>query len=447
MSKDDDEQTVQCTASQQIDDLEKNVAVVGDRSDPGSIESFNIDPEKEKQLLVKLDLFLAPIICLAYLCCFLDRSNIGNVKVAGMPEDIHASSSQFSTAVSILYATYVSLETPWSLSLKRLTPRYVLTGLCMVWSLTTIFTGFVQNPGGLYATRLILGACEAGLFPALTLYLSGIYQRDELAKRISYLFVATALAGAFGGLLAYGILYMDGTAGVAGWRWVYIIEGLFSFVVGLLIWFGLPNDISKAYFLNHEERELTLARKRISEAYNGESKFSWREVMITVKDPKTYLSGCISFCQDILLYGFSTFLPSIIEAMGHEGFAVQYLTIPVYILGGICFLVFAWFSDKTRTRGPFIFFANFFGIAGYIILLTVHNNGIKYFATFLCAIAVYTGPGMNVTWLTVNFAPHYRRATAIGMQQTIGNTAGIVAGTDRSDDCIFEVPGQSEGED
>lgn len=135
-----------------------------------------------------------------------------------MPEDIHASSSQFSTAVSILYATYVSLETPWSLSLKRLTPRYVLTGLCMVWSLTTIFTGFVQNPGGLYATRLILGACEAGLFPALTLYLSGIYQRDELAKRISYLFVATALAGAFGGLLAYGILYMDGTAGVAGWR-------------------------------------------------------------------------------------------------------------------------------------------------------------------------------------------------------------------------------------
>lgn len=201
--------------------------------------------------------------------------------------------------------------------------------------------------------------------------------------------------------------------------------------------------------MNHEERELTLARKRISEAYNGESKFSWREVMITVKDPKTYLSGCISFCQDILLYGFSTFLPSIIEAMGHEGFAVQYLTIPVYILGGICFLVFAWFSDKTRTRGPvslppliprlappskvinspqFIFFANFFGIAGYIILLTVHNNGIKYFATFLCAIAVYTGPGMNVTWLTVNFAPHYRRATAIGMQQTIGNTAGIVAG-------------------
>lgn len=79
MSKDDDEQTVQCTASQQIDDLEKNVAVVGDRSDPGSIESFNIDPEKEKQLLVKLDLFLAPIICLAYLCCFLDRSNIGKV--------------------------------------------------------------------------------------------------------------------------------------------------------------------------------------------------------------------------------------------------------------------------------------------------------------------------------------------------------------------------------
>jgi MFS family permease len=145
----------------------------------------------------------------------------GNVKVAGMPKDIGASDQQFSTAVSIFYATYVTFETPFAILLKRLTPRVLLTSLCVVWSLTTIFSGFIQNVGGLYATRLILGACEAGLFPSLNLYLTMIYRRDEQAKRVAYLFSCTALSGAFGGLLAYAILQMDGVAGYAGWRFAF----------------------------------------------------------------------------------------------------------------------------------------------------------------------------------------------------------------------------------
>lgn len=140
-----------------------------------------------------------------------------------MPEAIGASHSQFSIAVSIFYATYVTFETPSALLLKKLTPRYVITGLCLVWSLATIFSGFIHNVGSLYATRLILGACEAGLFPSLNLYLTMVYQRDEQAKRVSYLFVCAALAGAFGGLLAYVILFMDGLGGFEGWRLVRVL--------------------------------------------------------------------------------------------------------------------------------------------------------------------------------------------------------------------------------
>ena len=178
-----------------------------------------IDPAKELRLLVKLDTALVPIIMLTYLTCFLDRSSIGNVKVAGMPEDIGASSEQFSIAISIFYGTYVAFETPWSILLKKLTPRFLLTGLSVVWSLTTIFSGFISSPGGLYAARLILGACEGGLFPSLNLYLTMIYRREEIAKRVSYLFVCTAISGAFGGLLAYALLQMDGVGGLAGWKY------------------------------------------------------------------------------------------------------------------------------------------------------------------------------------------------------------------------------------
>lgn len=248
-----------------------------------------IDPTEETKLLAKLDIFFVPVIMLVYLSCFLDRANIGNVKVAGMPEDIGATTQEISTAVSIFYATYVVVETPWALALKKMTPRLLMTGLCIIWSLTTIFSGFITNIGGLYAARLVLGACEGGLFPSLNLYLTMVYKREEQAKRVSYLFVCSALSSAFGGLLAYLILKMDGVGGYAGWRWVYIIEGIFSIVVAVLVWFGLPNDPSNAYFLNEKERGLMAIRAEQRVQYMGSEHFSWDEVFITLRDPKVWL--------------------------------------------------------------------------------------------------------------------------------------------------------------
>ncbi|KAJ5981066.1 hypothetical protein N7481_008364 [Penicillium waksmanii] len=387
-----------------------------------------LDPQKEKKLLVKLDMAFVPIIMLTYLSCFLDRSNIGNVKVAHMPEDINASDSQFSIAVSIFYVTYVLFEAPWAVLMKKLTPRNILTGLCIVWSLTTIFTGFIESVGSLYATRLILGACEAGLFPCLNLYLTMVYRREEQAKRVSYLMSCAAISGAVGGLLAYGLLHMDGIGGKAGWRWVYIIEGLFSAACAILIWFGLPNNPAEAYFLNEEERWMMRVRNEQRRKYMGSDKFSWEEMRIALRDPKLLFSGVIQFCQDILLYGFSTFLPTILQGMGYDSLMSNVLTVPVYIWSAIIFIAIAFCSDRYSKFASYIFTTNVFGIVGYILLLTVRNTAVQYFATFLIGITTYTAVGLNVAWLNVNIAPQYRRALEIGLQQTMGNCAGIVAG-------------------
>ncbi|PHH83856.1 hypothetical protein CDD83_2908 [Cordyceps sp. RAO-2017] len=368
---------------------------------------------------------------LVYLTCFLDRTNIGNARVAGMPEDVGASPAQFSLAVSVFYATYVALELPWTVLAagRRPAPRRLLAGLCVVWSLTTALSGLVRSVPALYAARLALGACEAGLFPALNLYLTAVYKRGEQAARVSYLFVCTAVAGAFGGLLAWAILRgMDGLAGLAGWRWLFLVEGLVSLLVAPVLWFGLPDDPAAAYFLSPPERALMRARARQRARYMGSDVFSWAEVRAALRDPKLYLSAAIQFCQDILLYGFSTFLPSIIVAMGYSAIQAQYLSIPVYLFGGLCFLALAFLSDRLCLRGPFVFLANIPGILGYVLILCPTANAVKFFATFLCAVAVYNGPGLNLTWLNVNVAPHYRRATAIGLQLSIGNSAGIVAG-------------------
>ncbi|KAJ6007310.1 hypothetical protein N7540_011286 [Penicillium herquei] len=398
--------------------------------DEASGESLDVtlDPEKERKLLLKLDLAFVPIIMLAYLSCFLDRSNIGNVKVAGMPEDIHASDSEFSTAISIFYATYVIFESPWAVLMKKLTPRNILTGLCIVWSVTTVFTGFIESVGSLYATRLILGACEAGLFPCLNLYLTMVYRREEQAKRVSYLMSCAAISGAVGGLLAYGLLQMDGIGGKAGWRWVYIIEGIFSFFIAILIWFGLPNNPEEAYFLTEEERWMMRVRNEQRRKYMGSENFSWEEMRIAASDPKLLFSAVVQFCQDILLYGFSTFLPTILESMGYDSLMSNVLTVPVYIWGAIVFISIAVCADRYSKFASFIFAVNIFGIIGYSLLLGVSDTGVRYFATFFIAIPTFTAVGLNLAWLNVNVAPQYRRALEIGLQQTIGNCAGIVAG-------------------
>lgn len=256
-------------------------------SDHVAVET--IDPAEEQKLLAKLDSVFVPIIMVVYLSCFLDRSNIGNIKVAGMPHDIGATTDQFSTAVSIFYVTYVLFEAPWAIAMKKLTPRLLLSLLCVVWSLTTVFSGFVTNIGGLYAARLVLGACEGGLFPGVNLYITMVYKREEQAKRVSYLFVCAALSGAFGGLLAYLILKMDGVGGYAGWRWVFILEGLLSLLVAAIVWFGLPNDPSNAYFLDAREKNLMRIRAQQRAQYMGAEEFSWDEVWIALRDVKLWL--------------------------------------------------------------------------------------------------------------------------------------------------------------
>lgn len=171
-----------------------------------STQQLEIDPVAEKKLVRKLDLSIIPPVTLLYLFSFLDRVNIGNARLYGLEEDLNLSSERYQTAVSLLFVTYLLFEVPSNIILKHYCrPSRWIAFISVCWGIVATLTGIVQSFGGLIACRLLLGLFESGLFPGLAVYLSFFYTKREIGLRIGYLFVSAALAGAFGGLLAYGI--------------------------------------------------------------------------------------------------------------------------------------------------------------------------------------------------------------------------------------------------
>lgn len=384
------------------------------------------DPQAEKRLLHKFDRRLMPLLCVAYFFSALDRSNIGNAKVAGMNTDIGISAQQYSNANSLVYAAYLPTMLPglWILKTFR-RPRFYMGSMIMAWSIASLCHMFVNNYAHLVVVRVLLGFFEGPYFSCMSFICTDYYLPQEFSRRVSFFFVASALSGAFGGLIATGITKIH-SGSLASWRYLYMIEGLLSFLVGVLMFFYLP-DSPDALITTEEEREVHESRKVRMRHILGDSRFNFKELLAALNF-KTACSVLIQFCQDIFLYGFSVFLPSILHlSLGYDTLKSQYLTVPVYIFAAICCVIVAEISDKFRIRGPLILVLNMFGIAAYAILATVKSPGIRYFAIFLSCIPLYMSVGLNESWLANNSAPTFKRGCAIGINQSFGNIAGAIA--------------------
>jgi MFS family permease len=271
---------------------------------PAQDEDFK---RKEAALVRKLDLFIAPVMMMLMLISYLDRGNIGFAATQGMAADIGLKGNQLNTAVSIFYIFYILAEFPTSIYVKRLQFNRVIPIITFCWGLVCMSNGFVQNFAGLAVCRLILGFFEGCLFPAMTLLLANWYRREELAQRVSYLFIASALSGAFGGLIAFGILYMDGVAGYPGWRWLYILEGLITLVWAGCCVFLVPKNYQTAYFLNAEEKKIMAWRYEQSFAYSGGTgHYTKVDLKRGAGDIKTWLHSFIQICVVTILYGKAT---------------------------------------------------------------------------------------------------------------------------------------------
>ncbi|KAK6840857.1 hypothetical protein PG987_001717 [Apiospora arundinis] len=396
---------------------------------PAYEETPSYSSADEKRLVAKLDRRIVPLVMLSYTLSFLDRVNIGNARLYGLEEDIGLKGNQYQIAVSILFVTYLLFEVPSNLVLKPFSPSRWLAFIITAWGIVATLTGLVNSFGSLVACRLILGALEAGLFPGLNVYLTFFYTKHELALRVGYLFVSAAIAGAFGGLLAYGIGHMQGIAGLGGWRWIMILEGIPSVLLGVVILMFLPNDAESASFLTDDERKLMAAR--LTRGYGNTTsaqQYSSKDMVAAFKDWKVWLFCIAQFGVDTMLYGFSTFLPTIVKGLGTWSAAeVQLLTVPCYALGAIAYMSVAWYSDRVQRRAIFIVIFGCISVVGYGILVSNSTSGVHYFGCFVVAMGLYVVVGLPLAWLPNNLPRYGKRTTACGLNLTIGNISGIMA--------------------
>lgn len=318
---------------------------------------------------------------------------------------------------------------PSNLVLKKLRPSRYLAAIAVIWGVIATLTGITQDYGDLVACRVLLGILEAGLFPGMIVYLSLFYSKREMALRTGYLLASAAVAGAFGGLLAYGIGFMDGIRGLRGWRWIMIIEGIPTVLTGIATWIFLADDPETAYYLNEEERALVVIRRQRQVGQTASAQhLHWADVKEGVLDWKTYVFCAGQFGADTALYGYSTFLPTIINGMGSWSAAeVQALTIPCYALGAIVYLAVAWLSDRTQLRALYAIIFACVIVVGYGILISDSPSGVHYFGALLIASGLYVIVGLPLALLPTNLPRYGKRTYASGMQLTCGNVSGVMA--------------------
>ncbi|CAO3682485.1 hypothetical protein G6F70_006621 [Rhizopus microsporus] len=387
-------------------------------------------PEEVKAVLWKLDLRIIPFLGLLYLCSFLDRVNIGNAKLAGITKDLNITSSDFNIALSIFFIGYILFEVPSNLILKFIGPSKWIPIVMISWGTVMAAMAACTNTAGLLAARFFLGITEAGLFPGVIFYLSLWYTRAEQATRVAIFFACSTVAGAFGGVLAYGIMQMDGIRGLHGWQWIFIIEALPTLILAFISYFFLPDFPENSKFITEREREIIIHRLKEDAGPSTETHFSWKQFRAVFTDYKVYMHCVIYICCATPLYSLSLFLPSIIQGMGFTDLRAQAMSAPPYAIACAVTVVVAMDADKRRERGLHLAVPAAVGALGYALLVGLRNHGpvAMYIAACIATTGVFANVPAMLSWFTNNIGGHTKRGVACAFIISVGNIGGAIGG-------------------
>ncbi|KAF9466736.1 major facilitator superfamily domain-containing protein [Collybia nuda] len=383
---------------------------------------------EERKLVRKLDKRILPLACFLYLFSYLDRSNLGNARLQGLPDDILGGDTTgilFDWITSVFFFSFILCQILAAVASKLIQPRIWMAVIAIGWGLSSTLMSTSFNFGGILVTRVFLGVFEAGFGPVIPLYFSYFYTKAEMGLRMAYWFGFAAVAGAFGGLIAFGVQHIESS--IQKWRLLFIIEGIPAVILGVLTYFLLPNRPESTTFFNERERKIAL--ERMNRATSGDigAVINKAHIILALHDWRIYIAGVIYVGLNCALASISAFLPTIIQTFGYTNALAQLLTVPPYAVTTVVILAVSFVSDKLQSRGIFVaIFTSIAGI-GYLLLLTVHsNNHIRYFATFCITSGTYTSISIIIAWFAHNLGSETKKATGIPLFMAIGQCGSVL---------------------
>lgn len=390
---------------------------------PGLAESAS-SIRTENHIYRKVSRRLLPFLMACYVIAYLDRINVGFAKLQ-MLSDLRFSDTVFGLGAGIFFVGYFLFEVPSNIILHKTGARIWIARIMITWGIVSACTLLVKTAFAFYAMRFLLGVAEAGFFPGVILYLTYWYPAHRRARIVATFMVAIPLSGIVGGPLSGFIMqFFTGLHGWAGWKWLFLLEGVPAVVAGLGILLFLDSGIRQAKWLSDDEKQL-LERNIRQEAQQKTEHASLGAVFF---DGRVWIMSWIYFSCAMGQYGLTFWMPSLIKTAGIKTVLnVGLLTAIPYLATAITMVLLGASSDRHRERRWHVAVPMVIGAAGLVISVLVGSHtALAVAALSIAAAGVITSAPLFWS-LPTAFLSGAAAAAGIATVNSVGNLAGFAA--------------------
>jgi len=375
-----------------------------------------MDPQQEK-ILKKNAVRLLPLLTLAYMINYLDRTNISFAALT-MNKDIGLTATQYGRGAGIFFLGYCLFEVPSNLALYRFGARLWIARIMITWGLLSIAMVLVGGAWSFYVMRFLLGVAEAGFFPGVAFYLAFWFPPQYRARILAGFLVAIPFSTVVGAPLSGLLLELDGAWGLAGWKWLLILEGLPAVIFGFVVAYLLADRPEAASWLDPKEREI-LAKMLAAEPRERERV----GILEAISDPRVIICALVQFGFTLGSYGILFWLPQIIKASGLPNLTVSVLTAIPYAFATAAMIWWALVVDKSGKKISNLTVACGLGAVGLVV--SVLSDSLAIGLTGLTIALIGITSARAVFWtIPTRFMTGVGAASGLAFINSIGVAGG-----------------------
>jgi len=375
--------------------------------------------EVQQSALKKAAWRLVPILTIAYIFNYLDRTAIGFAALQ-MNQDIGLNNTQLGLAAGFFFISYTLCEVPSNLALYRFGARRWIARIMITWGVVSALMAFVTGPSSLYAVRFLLGVAEAGFFPGIAYFLSAWFPREYRTRMLAWFLVGIPGSSLIGGPLCGMLLQLDGVLGIAGWKWLFVMVSLPCVVLGFFVLKLLADRPEEAAWLTCEEKDALLGMLK-SETHDRPR----TTLLGAIADIRVLILALVQFGFTLGSYGIGIWMPLILKEFQLTDLTIGFLTVIPYLFAILGMLAWAWYADRTGQKIVNLAAACFLGMIGLGAYLYAGSLSFSLFCLTLSLIGVTAARG--IFWsIPPRLLTGVAAAGGIAFINTIGTAGGFV---------------------